>query len=100
MSSNEHHYRWHHPIEWLLEKADKWNEEELRAELKNLAHKLDGDQIQDEYESEMDADGYFDELHTHTKERKPWETGVKHFEGKAEDCPICEEEEEAERDED
>jgi hypothetical protein len=54
-------YRWQHPHDWLLEKADEWNHTQLLAEFKSLAMKLDGDQIQDEYQSEMDQDGYFDE---------------------------------------
>lgn len=32
-------------------------------ELMNLARRHDSDTLQDEYQSEMEADGYFEELH-------------------------------------
>lgn len=55
-------YKWDNPYEWLETKSEKWTREQLRSALLALAIKHDSDTIQDEYQSEMDADGYFDEL--------------------------------------
>ena len=52
-------YKWDNPHDWLMEKVNTWTENELRAELRHLATLLDGDQIQEAFESEMDKDGYF-----------------------------------------
>ena len=54
-------YKWQHPSEWLEEYLTNLNDaNKLLFEAKELASKLDGDEIQDLYQSEMDADGYFD----------------------------------------
>lgn len=55
-------YKWASPYEWLEEKAKEWDERKLYHELMNLASQLDSDTLQDEYQADMDADGYFDEL--------------------------------------
>lgn len=54
-------YRWATPYEWLLEKSRSWPLEQCRTEMLNLARLHDQDTLQDEYQSEMDEDGYFDE---------------------------------------
>ena len=57
-------YRWSHPIEWLdhyLE-APTHDRDDLIAIARQLAALLDGDQLQDLFQSEMDADGYFKPL--------------------------------------
>ena len=59
-------YKWHTAHEWLLEKAQEYaranNAAELLSIIDTLVPKLDGDTIQDEFQSEMDADGFFDDL--------------------------------------
>jgi hypothetical protein len=52
--------RWNNPHEWLLKKAQQWNADELYDALRGLAYRLNGDSIQGLFQSEMDADGYFD----------------------------------------
>lgn len=55
-------YKWDNPAEWLSEKAQSWGEDALRAALNELARHVDFDDIQDIFQDEMDADGYFKEL--------------------------------------
>ena len=63
-------YRWRHASEWLDWKIGKIVAlddrqdalTELAALTRILARHMDGDQIQDEFQSEMDADGFFDDL--------------------------------------
>jgi len=59
-------YKWDSPQEWLLEKAGSLvrasDTAELFSIIQTLVQKLDGDSIQDEFQSEMDFDGYFEEL--------------------------------------
>lgn len=57
-------YKWDTAHEWLIEYASKLNESQLFQEFTVLVQKLDGDTIQDLYQSEMDAQGYFDEAAT------------------------------------
>lgn len=66
MKQKEKRYRWATPYEWLIEKIDSgdWDELRLRSELKDLALKLGSDAIQDEYQGEMDEDGYFNEINS------------------------------------
>lgn len=52
-------YKWTNPQEWLQQYIDSLSYLELRQEAKNLASMLDSDQIQDTYQSDMDAQGYF-----------------------------------------
>ena len=52
-------YRWEHPYDWLVDAAQEWSKERLYAELCNLARRCGGDTLQDEYEADMVADGYF-----------------------------------------
>lgn len=58
----EHEYRWRHPSEWLSDRINRANESELLQLCKELADQIDGDQIQDLYEADMAADGYFEPL--------------------------------------
>lgn len=55
-------YRWHSPGEWLGTKLSEWTPEEVKKAAEAMAGKLDSDAIQDLYESEMAADGYFQPL--------------------------------------
>lgn len=57
-------YRWSHPQEWLQDYIKERSEDanELFSLASELAQHLDGDQIQDLFQSDMDADGYFDAL--------------------------------------
>lgn len=58
-------YKYAHPADWLQGKINKIaannDVEGLKAIALQLGNSLDGDTIQDEFQSEMDADGYFDE---------------------------------------
>ena len=82
MSDNQHRYKWQSPLEWLVEKSKEWEPDEVLCTMHDLAAKLSSDELQDLFETEMDRDGYFDEVHSHGE-----------YEGKAEDCPVCETEE-------
>ena len=53
-------YKWDTPLEWLIQKAGSWNATQLFNEFCAMAQTLDLDTIQDLYQSDMDADGYFD----------------------------------------
>lgn len=59
-AAREKVYRWGSPLEWLIEASQSWDAERLACEVRALAARLDSDQLQDEYQTEMDADGYFD----------------------------------------
>jgi hypothetical protein len=52
-------YKWSNPQEWLLEYASKLDANKLFQEFTVLVQQMDSDQIQDLYQSDMDADGYF-----------------------------------------
>ena len=52
-------YKYDCPYDWLCEAARGWDAARLYSELMNLARLHDSDTLQDEYQSEMDADGYF-----------------------------------------
>jgi hypothetical protein len=52
-------YKWNSPHEWLFEHAELWPAETLLRALHDLASCCDSDTIQDVFQSEMDADGYF-----------------------------------------
>jgi hypothetical protein len=54
-------YNLNNPQQWLLEKAQHWDAVELYKALSDLAHRVDGDSIQDLFQSKMAADGYFAE---------------------------------------
>ena len=55
--------RYDNPFQWLDEYLTRLAEANdiaaLFAECKNLANRLDADEIQDEYQAEMEKDGYF-----------------------------------------
>lgn len=70
-------YQWSNPHEWLDERAQDWEKDELLFTLLSLASHLDADTLQDLFQSEMDSDGYFQDLDKLPK----WP------EGKA--CPNC-----------
>lgn len=54
-------YRWSNPHEWLQEAVAKKqiNTNDL---LTLINQSVDGDQIQDLFQNDMDKDGYFDEV--------------------------------------
>lgn len=54
-------YRWPTVFDWLRDKSEQMDRDELRSALMQVAVKCDPDEIQDIFESEMDNDGYFDE---------------------------------------
>jgi len=52
-------YPWDSASEWFNDFIDKQEPEQVLAIAKQLALKLGGDEIQDLYQSDMIADGYF-----------------------------------------
>ena len=53
-------YKWASPYEWLAEKIrDEWTPDEVAMALLQLAQSTDSDTLQDHFQSDMDADGYF-----------------------------------------
>ena len=73
MPAETKRYRWSHPIEWLddhiTELVRSNSGPELIALCRTLATKLDGDQIQDLFQTEMSADGYFTPLKAERRRR-------------------------------
>ncbi|MDR4483850.1 MAG: hypothetical protein R3B95_11665 [Nitrospirales bacterium] len=57
-----HKYQWDCPYSWLAEKSQEWEIERLKVEFLALAALLDSDTLQDQYQSEMDNDGYFEPI--------------------------------------
>ena len=57
-------YKWSHPIEWLEEKieAEELGDLDAQGIARAIAGLLDGDQIQDLFQKDMDDDGYFNKL--------------------------------------
>lgn len=55
-------YKWDHPLAWLLETAENWDHNQLKAEFQMVVSTLDFDTLQDMYESDMDKDGYFNPI--------------------------------------
>ena len=52
-------HKWANPYEWLEDAARLWDAPRLYRELMNLARLLGSDALQDEFQSDMDEDGYF-----------------------------------------
>lgn len=58
-------YRWEHPMDWLRDSNV------TKGDLLNfIAAEVDGDQIQDYFQSDMDADGYFVDLMAPTNDEE------------------------------
>ena len=55
-------FKWKTPQDWLVSYLKGLSKEGLLREAMILASKLDDDQVQEEYESLMDNDGYFEEI--------------------------------------
>lgn len=60
MSTSEKTYKWANPQEWLQDYINGLSYTELLQEARNLASMLDADTIRDTYQSDMDAQGYFE----------------------------------------
>jgi hypothetical protein len=60
MTHTPSRYRWDCPYNWLAQAALKWDEGRLYAELLRLARTIDSDTLHDEYQDEMEQDGYFE----------------------------------------
>ena len=74
-------YKWDNAHEWLFEKASEWTREELLHEFKELALKLDSDTIQDQFQSDMEQDGYFEDEDEEAEEFTEYEEGDYIFDG-------------------
>lgn len=56
-------YRWASPGAWLLAQVNAQNDRnELRSIIRELLGHVDSDQVQESFQAEMDADGYFLDL--------------------------------------
>jgi hypothetical protein len=76
MAKKEEKYRWSYPSDWLESRLKEYTEQGQSDAITNLyntatalASKLSSDEIQDLFQSEMDADGYFDPLPIHSQRR-------------------------------
>ena len=56
---NGKRYKWAYPSDWLNDEISHADEHELRGICQSLMSKLPEDDIQDLFQSEMAADGYF-----------------------------------------
>ena len=54
-------YKWETAHDWLEDYLQR-NPNQAHSIAMSLAMKLDSDQIQDEFQSDMDVDGYFEDL--------------------------------------
>jgi hypothetical protein len=54
--------KWDSAHEWLVRKASTWDHDELLRTFYQVVKLLDGAQIEDLFEDEMEIDGYFDEV--------------------------------------
>jgi len=55
-------YEWDSAHEWLVHKASTWGHDELLRTFYQVVKLLDGAQIEDQFQDEMERDGYFDEV--------------------------------------
>jgi len=57
-------YRYEYPSEWLAEYVNLYSDDplRLRAVIWDLVSKLSEDDIQDLFQAEMEADGFFEDL--------------------------------------
>lgn len=55
-------YKWDTPYDWLRDKIQTGNETALRSIANTMLRELDADQIQDLFQEEMGADGYFEDV--------------------------------------
>lgn len=53
-------YQYASPAHWLIEKLPDYTPNELRMIIKALVHLVDSDELQNEFQSEMEDDGYFE----------------------------------------
>jgi hypothetical protein len=54
--------KWDAAHEWLVHKASTWSHDELLRTFYQVVKLLDGAQIEDLFQDEMELDGYFDEV--------------------------------------
>ena len=54
-------YKWDSAHEWLVHKAQSWDHDTLLRTFYQVVKLLDGAQIEDLFQAEMELDGYFDE---------------------------------------
>lgn len=56
-------YKWATPIEWLYQQHLDLESPELRARVWAVLHKVDPDEIQEQFQDLMEEDGYFERLY-------------------------------------
>ncbi|KKM64747.1 hypothetical protein LCGC14_1498210 [marine sediment metagenome] len=62
MNDHEKRYQWDYASDWLVEKINTSSLQELRAMVFAILSQLTEDDLQEVFQSEMDADGFFDEV--------------------------------------
>jgi len=55
-------YKWISAYGWVEEKSKDWSRGRLLTEFLNLASIMDSDTLQDTFQTEMNEDGYFEEV--------------------------------------
>lgn len=55
-------YKWDSPASWLLDRINDADVVDLRGIARELTELVDNDSIQNVFQSDMSADGYFDDL--------------------------------------
>ncbi|KKM88033.1 hypothetical protein LCGC14_1262810 [marine sediment metagenome] len=60
MGTQAKSYQWTYPSDWLNEKIGDWSVAELRSALNSILATLAEDDVQDTFQSDMEADGYFE----------------------------------------
>jgi hypothetical protein len=56
-------YKWAFPHDWLMDQAEHhWTPEQVLCALREIVSKCDADTLQDIFQTEMDTDGYFQEI--------------------------------------
>lgn len=61
-SAGQPRYRWDSPAAWVEDKLLEGNRAECTSIARELLGHVDGDVIQDSFQSEMQADGFFRDL--------------------------------------
>jgi hypothetical protein len=80
-------YKWDSPQEWLTGKINATDDVSvLRSIMTSVIDRLDSDQIQDVFQSEMDKDGYFEPDLTDVISRLPREAVVRLLENASIQC--------------
>lgn len=64
-------YRWNGAHDWLADKLEGIGEDALLAFAQRMSQLMDADDIQEAFQEEMDADGYFEEVPPAVQDEEP-----------------------------